>query len=127
MYSISTQIIDACGTFTVTALELWHTIADHYLNNKKSQNYLAPLADDLVKRLLTCMIFCSKDDDNNIREAAYRTLFPICESCESICMETICNFVSHVIGSSDWKHRQAAAIAFSAITNTKNKIVIDWL
>ena len=51
-------------------MELWHTVAEQYNENKHTagiKNYIKLLGDKIVKLLLTNLLFVTKDDDNNIR------------------------------------------------------------
>lgn len=51
-------------------MELWHTVAEHYNENKHTsgiENYIKLLGDKIVKLLLMNLLFVTKDDDNNIR------------------------------------------------------------
>ena len=86
-------------------------------------NYLQPLADRLIQIILTCLVKVEKDEDNNVREAAYRTMCSIAEVCENSSIDLISDFVSNTIQSENWKIRQAAVLAFSALSNCKSKSV----
>ena len=66
-------------------MELWGGIAEKEIELKSDKkpikpNVLKPFLSDLVSLLLQVMTFVQRDDENNYREAAYRTLISICEA-----------------------------------------------
>lgn len=81
----------------------------------------------LAQQVLSLLVLVEVASENELQEAAIRTMSTIADCCGSIVFPMVTAFVSNCIVSQEWKHRQASLIAFSTLSESKDKEMVEEL
>ena len=117
------------------ALEVWSSICDEEIervqkNNLKKpcQNFIQTAYNVLVPLFLECLkTHDDQDEDWTIAISAACCLSQIAEIIKDPITNTVLEYVSKNIGSTDWKCRDAAVLAFAAILKGPSKTLMNSL
>jgi len=90
-------------------------------NSVPAANHLLEVHERLVQHVLSLLVLVELTSENELCEAAVRTMSTIADCCGSIVFPMVTAFVSNCILSSEWKLRQASVIAFSTLSECADK------